>query len=309
MLTALVATALVLLPTEESNALPLRLRGRSVALTAAELGRTCVSCRLLVRTTVAQKAKPPEPTPPPLLVPDQGYSPPPLLDSEETVPPPSGDLTPPPDVPSWQPPPATPPPPMQTVRDPQLGNVVGKEVAAGVLTLVLTDIVATGVVAGILFFSLLASFGSSETAVTGIAIAIALAIAHALLSPLWCAMAVKAMADEPTENGLSGAALGAYGSALGFTILFGGIGFAISMIATSAGSAGTGGVLDGVGTLITILSVFARWVGVPMFASWAMHRGTPPAVVAATSHPRRFVAVTSEGREEKPLSGATVLRF
>lgn len=311
MLFAFIVSALSLAPLSSANALPLRLQGRTVALTAAQLGRTCVTCQLLRVTPVADDK--PAPSPPPLLVPneDPNYTPPPLVDSDQSTPP-AGELTPPPDAPSWQKPPPEAKPTQEVRGDPNAGQIVPKEVVAGALTLVLTDVLALGTVVGIVLLAAASGAGSVTVAVGAVFVAIGVAIVHALLAPLWCALAVRAIADEPTENGLGGAALGSYGAALSLGVITLVISLTISL--ASAGlSGGTGQVaaLDAVGSLVTLVAVFARWIGLPFAASWAMHRGTPrpqPSYTAAL-HPRREVTVGSDGREARALGGATLFAF
>jgi hypothetical protein len=49
---------------------------------------------------------------------------------------------------------------------------------------------------------------------------------------------------------------------------------------------------------------------VPLAASWAMHRGPKPSASSAVPpHPRKPVVINAFGREDRPISGATVFQF
>ncbi|MFL5322052.1 MAG: hypothetical protein ACJ790_20490 [Myxococcaceae bacterium] len=187
------------------------------------------------------------------------------------------------------------PPPVPT-EDPHLGTVVGKEMLVGGLTLFGSDLVAVGLTALSLLPSLILPVGA-----LGIVFGAGLLLFHALvLSPLYCALAVKAMADEPTRNGFLGAVLGAYGASLVAGVLN-----LVVLLGLSAIVGPGNSIFVPVGpALIEDIVLFVvgggmRYVGMPAAASWAMHLGSRKSGPTVASHtpPRWIPMATRDGRE------------
>lgn len=289
----------------------LNLRGRTVGiLEQVARGPGCRSCTLTRVGGIAQNTNETPPPPPPLLNADPN--------TDQTPPPETGS-----DVPDYN----TPPPPPDNAPHAQLepqgdlsgGTFNGMEALVGGLTLFGADVVAAGVLVGVLIATVGVGLSSSSSAnssafVGGIIVFFGGLILHALLSPLYCALAEKWVAKEPTNKGLMGAILGAYASA--FTL--GAIVIGLQVVAGALFGGNYTGTNAAYGTfsgLITLIGIVGRYVGVPIATSYAMHYGPGPTTqpqgyASADPRPLRWLPrVTAEGREEIPLSAPTAFAW
>lgn len=308
MLPSLVVVAVLsLTPASQSEPVHLSARGRGVGiLSQAVQGTACPGCRLLRPLALSQNG---DATPPPL-VPVDPYS---QKEVSPPPPPPGGDVpdynTPPPQDRQQQQGDGS-APKAKLTTDPHLGEWVGTEALVGGLALFGADVVAVGVLTGILLGSIAAVGTGGSSASAGAAFGIVIffvgLLVHAIVSPLYAALAEKAFADEPTQNGLLGAAVGAYAMAFGSGAVLVVVQLVAFAIIGAGGNTSGASAASGVFSLVfTALAAGARYVGVPIAASYGMHFGSKPLnqnYTEATPHPRWIPRYDPDGRETARVS-------
>lgn len=170
-----------------------------------------------------------------------------------------------------------------------------------------SDVVAFGLTAVLLSVSLVLPVGPLAL-VMGAGL---LGFHTLVLSPLYCALAVKWAADEPTRNGFLGAVLGAYGASLIAAVVN------VAALLISAALVGPGYsifVPEGRSLIqdivLLLIGASLRYGGIPLASSWAMHLGSNPATALADPRPARWIAqITPEGRERAILRAPVVLAW
>ncbi|MFL5319154.1 MAG: hypothetical protein ACJ790_05820, partial [Myxococcaceae bacterium] len=204
-------------------------------------------------------------------------------------------------------------PPQTKLRtDPHAGDWVGGEALVGGLTLFGADVVAALAIVGITLATLTTG-NSTGTVGAGVVLIVGAILIHGLLSPLYCALAEKAFADEPTNSGLVGAAIGAYAASftLGALVLV--MDIAIALV-TSGSSTATSSTASAVSLIVSLVALVGRYVGVPIATSYGMHFGNAPVqqnyAEAEDPRPYRWITRVSKfGVEELPLRAPTAFSF
>lgn len=189
--------------------------------------------------------------------------------------------------------------------DPHAGSWVGKEVAMGGALLFATDAVCVLTGAGIAWAATsIFSSGSTEAVVVTLVGGGLILLIDLVTAPLVAAIGAYGMAEKEGNNGLLGAALGAYaaqaigivaGVAMYFAVEF----VAFALVASPGGvfSPNTEIGITIAGLVSLVVAAVLRYVGVPMGASFGIHwAGAINRQPPADSRPRRSDPIASPGR-------------